>query len=66
MNDFLPDKLPPVHYFLAELNNDTWINIIRIFFAVIAAITVFVYFYFRSKPANSDKINKERETFLEY
>ena len=47
MNDFLPDELPPVSYFLMEINNETWYGIFRILFTAIVIISALIYLRYR-------------------
>jgi hypothetical protein len=47
MNEFFPEVLQPVHYFLVEINNEIWLNCIRAAIGIIVVATIFFYVRFR-------------------
>ena len=63
MNDFLPDELPPVHYFLKELNNWRTLTLFRVLFIGLILISALIYFLYRRKlPKTGDELNKSEKT----
>jgi hypothetical protein len=62
MNSFLPEALPPVHYFLMELNNERWLTLFRVSFGVLIVITALIYFRYRKRlPRDGGAAKKKRK-----
>jgi len=56
MDDPFPAGLPPVRYFLMEINSDGWFDFFRILAVVILVISALLYFHYRKKLVKSSKL----------
>ena len=61
MDDFLPESLPPVQYFLEQMNSPGLFWFLRILLIVGLAVSMFLYHrYRRNLPAEDEKPNKKK------
>jgi hypothetical protein len=62
MDNFLPEALPPVSYFLQSFNNNTTLWVIRIVVGIVALLSITAYFCFRKKiPAEDENPMKKKK-----